>query len=53
MPKDLKFFISVSHPVHGSSLEPHMGKLSWEEIYRDWPEETSQYYWRSLDLQVT
>jgi ectoine hydroxylase-related dioxygenase (phytanoyl-CoA dioxygenase family) len=44
---------AVSEPVHPSSLEPHHGRLTWEEIYGGWRSEEWQYYWRQLPLRVT
>jgi ectoine hydroxylase-related dioxygenase (phytanoyl-CoA dioxygenase family) len=35
-----------------SVLEPHFGRLSWEEIYSGWKSEEHQYYWRGLDYEV-
>ena len=32
-------------------LEPHFGRLSWEEIYAGWKSEEHQYYWRDLDYE--
>jgi ectoine hydroxylase-related dioxygenase (phytanoyl-CoA dioxygenase family) len=29
-----------------SCLEPHFGRLSWEEIYRAWQSDDLKYYWR-------
>lgn len=40
----------VSEPVHPSSLEPHMGIASWDDLYRDWPANSGQYYWHSQTL---
>lgn len=42
----------VSQPVTQGSLEPHMGCLSWDEIYAGWRETRLQYYWRSLPLNI-
>lgn len=33
-------------------LEPHFGRLSWEEIYADWKNDDLKYYWRDLDYEV-
>jgi hypothetical protein len=43
----------ASAPVHRSSLLPHHGQLTWEEIYAGWKSRRYQYYWRELDLNVT
>jgi hypothetical protein len=33
-------------------LEPHFGRLSWEEIYAGWDSDKLKYYWRELDFPV-
>ena len=33
-------------------LEPHYGRLSWDEIYKGWESRELQYYWRDLDYEV-
>ena len=33
-------------------LEPHFGRLSWEEIYAGWKSDELKYYWRDLDFPV-
>lgn len=45
---------SRSEPVHHQSLEPHLGMLTWEEIYASWPDQNDplRYYWKAFDLQV-
>jgi len=35
-----------------SCLEPHFGRLGWEEIYSGWQSREFQYYWRDLDYSV-
>lgn len=46
-------FQPVSHPVGQPSLEVHMGRMSWDEVYRDWPtDDPLRYYWRDLPLTV-
>jgi ectoine hydroxylase-related dioxygenase (phytanoyl-CoA dioxygenase family) len=34
-------------------LEPHFGRLSWDDIYEGWESTRHQYYWRDLDYEVT
>lgn len=34
------------------TLEPHFGRLTWEEIYENWSSTEHQYYWRDLDYEV-
>jgi ectoine hydroxylase-related dioxygenase (phytanoyl-CoA dioxygenase family) len=33
-------------------LEPHFGRLTWGEIYRDWTRTDIQYYWRKKRYTV-
>ena len=33
-------------------LQPHFGRLTWEEIYAGWESDDHQYYWRDLDYRV-
>lgn len=33
-------------------LQPHFGRLTWEEIYAGWQSDDHQYYWRDLDYRV-
>lgn len=41
-----------SQPICEASLRPHMGELTWEEIYRGWKSVDHQYYWKRADLKV-
>lgn len=43
---------SVDEPIAPGSLQPHSQPHTWEEIYRGWPADAPQYYWRDLDLQI-
>jgi len=36
---------AISEPVEEKSLKPHC-KLTWEELYADWPAQSIQYYWQ-------
>ena len=42
----------ASQPVVASSLEPHHGRLKWEQVYAGWQSERYQYYWKRFDLQL-
>jgi len=43
----------ASLPVHSSSLQPHMGWLSWNEVYDSWPQgDPLRNYWQSLQLSI-
>jgi hypothetical protein len=39
-------------PLAEHVLKPHFGRLSWEDIYAGWKDDSLQYYWRDLDLEV-
>lgn len=43
----------VSHPVAASSLQPHYGRQTWEEIYRDWQSTRDQFYWQNLPIRYS
>jgi ectoine hydroxylase-related dioxygenase (phytanoyl-CoA dioxygenase family) len=43
-----------SHPVREDSLVPHLGWLSWDEVYAGWPaDDEVRLYWQEWDLQIT
>ena len=42
----------ASQPLVASSLEPHHGRLTWEEVYAGWKSEQYQYYWKRFDLDM-
>lgn len=35
---------AISEPIEEKSLKPHC-KLTWEEVYAGWPDDSLQYYW--------
>jgi ectoine hydroxylase-related dioxygenase (phytanoyl-CoA dioxygenase family) len=39
-------FQREGEPLTEGCLEPHFGRLGWEEIYRNWERDDLQYYWR-------
>lgn len=39
-------------PLTPIVLEPHFGRLTWDDVYRDWKSTEHQYYWRDKDYQV-
>ncbi|HEY8743987.1 MAG TPA: phytanoyl-CoA dioxygenase family protein [Chloroflexota bacterium] len=43
----------ASAAVHPSSLLPHHGQLTWDDIYAGWQSKQYQYYWRGLAANVT
>ena len=42
----------LSHPVRRDSMEPHRQWLSWDQVYRDWPDDPIKYYWRDWNLNL-
>ena len=38
--------------VDSSSLLPHVGLLTWEQVYEGWGDSDLKYYWKELDLEV-
>lgn len=42
----------VSHPVRADSLEPHFGRLHWDDIYEEWDDQESQFYWKRQTVNV-
>ena len=39
-----------SQPLVEASMQPHFGKLPWDEIYKGWKSTQYQYYWENLGL---
>jgi ectoine hydroxylase-related dioxygenase (phytanoyl-CoA dioxygenase family) len=33
-------------------LQPHFGRLGWDDIYSTWKSDRHQYYWKDLDYEV-
>lgn len=42
----------ASQPVADTNMVPYSGCGTWEDVYSSWSRTDSQYYWRSLDLNV-
>lgn len=43
----------VDEPVAPDSLQPHFGRLTWEEIYAGWRDAAEdRHYWRRLPLRL-
>ena len=45
-------FQSEGEALTEGCLEPHFGRLTWEDIYSGWKSKRFQYYWKGLDYQV-
>ena len=41
----------VSQPIVADSLEPHYGRLTWEEIFQDWTSDLP-WYWKRQSLNI-
>jgi len=39
-------------PLTEQCLEPHFGRLSWEDIYSNWTSSDIKFYWREKDFSV-
>jgi len=44
-------FQSIEEEIDPSSLQPHVGSITWEEIYREWKSDKLKYYWKSNSLK--
>ena len=38
--------------VDSTSLLPHVGLLTWKQVYEGWGDSDLKYYWKELDLEV-
>ncbi len=45
-------FQEEGQPLTPSVLEPHFGRLSWDQIYADWSSGALQYYWHNKNYDV-
>jgi ectoine hydroxylase-related dioxygenase (phytanoyl-CoA dioxygenase family) len=50
-PSNMRLSVDYRYQVEGEALtppclQPHFGRTSWEEIYKDWHSEEHQYYWK-------
>lgn len=43
---------AIDEPIEEKSLKPHC-KLTWEEVYADWPQASIQYYWRDASPKLS
>jgi hypothetical protein len=43
---------AASQPVVADSLEPHYGRLTWEEITANWTDRDLARYWTRLPLNI-
>lgn len=45
-------YSALSQPIVEDGLDPHYGRLTWDEIYEGWRDPDLQYYWRRLPVQT-
>ncbi len=45
-------YSALSQPIVADGLEPHYGRLSWDEIYTGWRDPDLQYYWQRLPVKT-
>ena len=43
----------LEHSICEDWLNPHRDLLSWDEIYKNWPDNYTKYYWKDLCLKTT
>ena len=43
----------LEHSICENWLKPHRDLLTWEEIYKRWPDNNTKYYWKDLSLTTT
>ncbi len=43
---------AIDEPIEEKSLKPHC-KLTWEEVYADWPHDSLQYYWHESSPKLS
>lgn len=56
-PESMRLSVDFRYQLEGEALtagclQPHFGRVSWEDIYRDWQSEELQYYWRDKRFEV-
>ena len=42
----------ANEPICEEWLKPHRDACSWQDIYRNWPDRRTQYYWQSYSMDV-
>ena len=45
-------FQEEGQPLTSTVLEPHFGRLSWDQIYANWKSDALQYYWRDKQFDI-
>ncbi|MCS7224507.1 MAG: phytanoyl-CoA dioxygenase family protein [Armatimonadetes bacterium] len=42
----------LSQPICDGALQPHYGRLTWDQIYKGWQRQELMYYWEGLPLHL-
>jgi hypothetical protein len=45
-------FQPAADPVMNLLLNPHQGRITWDQVYEDWGSDKYQYHWKKFDLTV-
>ncbi len=45
-------YSALSQPIVSDGLEPHFGRLGWDEIYAGWRDPDLQYYWQRMPVKT-
>lgn len=45
-------YSALSQPVVADGLEPHYGRLGWDDIYVRWQNPDIQYYWQRMPITI-
>jgi ectoine hydroxylase-related dioxygenase (phytanoyl-CoA dioxygenase family) len=56
-PDAMRLSVDFRYQLEGEALtagclEPHFGRVSWEEIYQGWSSKELQYYWRDKHFEI-
>ncbi len=45
-------YSALSQPIVADGLEPHYGRLGWDEIYEGWNDPDLQYFWQRMPVKT-
>lgn len=56
-PQSMRLSVDFRYQLEGEALtegclQPHFGRVSWDEIYAGWKSKEFQYYWRNKRFEV-
>jgi Protein involved in biosynthesis of mitomycin antibiotics/polyketide fumonisin len=54
-PNNMRISVDFRHQLEGEALtppclQPHFGRTTWADIYKDWKSDEFKYYWTNLDF---